>query len=149
MSTLIPESVSRLQELIQANIDSRNGFRHAAGATEDLTLEGVFEQLAQERESQIADLSSFVSSNGQLPKMNGSVSAAISRAWLTIREALVPEDREAILLAMESSEESLLTAYEFALETEPNLQLADVLAHHSVAVRAACNRIRALRESLR
>lgn len=112
---LTPKMISQLQELIQVNIDSRDGFRHASEVTDDLTLQSAFEQIAIDRDAQADELARFVAWSGEYPRRDGSIAAAVHRAWMTIRESLSTDDRLAVLCEAERGEDSIKAAYEKAL----------------------------------
>lgn len=147
--TLTPNMISQLQELIQVNIDSRNGFRHASEATNDLTLQSAFEQTAIERDSQADELARFVAWSGEAPHREGSIGAAVHRAWMTIRETMSWDDRYAILCEVERGEDQIKAAYETALETCAGNAVNDVLARQYLLVKASHDRMRDLRDSCR
>ena len=145
-SPIAPETVSQLQELIQMNVDSRDGFRHAANATDDLTLQISFEQFADDRDVQSDELARFVAWSGEAPRFEGSFAAVVNRAWMTIREMVSSDNRYAILCEMERGEDSLKAAYEVALRDTPASAASDVLVHQYAAVKATHDRIRDLRD---
>lgn len=144
---LTPKMIHDLQELIQANIDSRDGFRHASEVTDDLTLQSAFEQIAIDRDSQADELARFVAWSGEFPRREGSFAAAVHRAWMTIRESLSTDDRYAVLCEAERGEDSIKAAYESALENFAGSAVTDVLMSQYAAVKFSHDRIRDLRDS--
>ncbi|MDZ4686998.1 MAG: PA2169 family four-helix-bundle protein [Planctomycetaceae bacterium] len=145
--TLSAETVSQLQELIQINIDSRDGFRQASEALDDLTLRSAFEQLADDRDVQADDLARFVTWNGEIPRREGSVSASVHRTWMSIREMLSSDDRYAMLAEAERGEDAIKAAYETALKSTAGSAMNDVLLRQYAAVKASHDRIRDLRDA--
>lgn len=146
---LTPNMINELQELIQINVDSRDGFRHASEATNDLTLQSAFEQLAIDRDAQADELARFVAWSGETPRREGSLSATVHRAWMTLRESVSWNDRYAVLCEVERGEDSIKQAYQSALETCAGNVIADVLARQYTAVKAAHDRMRDLRDAYR
>ena len=144
---LTPKMISQLQELIQINIDSRDGFRHASEVTDDLTLQSAFEQIAIDRDAQADELARFVAWSGEYPRRDGSIAAAVHRAWMTIRESLSTDDRFAVLCEAERGEDSIKAAYEKALESFASTTVSDVLLRQYSAVKFSHDRIRDLRDS--
>jgi uncharacterized protein (TIGR02284 family) len=144
---LTPNMISQLQELIQINIDSRDGFRHASEVTDDLTLQSAFEQIAIDRDAQADELARFVAWSGEYPRRDGSIAAAVHRAWMTIRESLSTDDRFAVLCEAERGEDSIKAAYEKALESFASTAVSDVLLRQYAAVNFSHDRIRDLRDS--
>lgn len=143
---LSANAVSQLQELIQINIDARDGFRQAAQAIDDLTLRSAFEQLASDREAQSDELARFVTWNGEIPRRAGSLSAAMHRTWMSIREMMSSDDRYAMLCEAERGEDSIKAAYEDALRSTAGSVIHDVLVSQYAAVKSAHDRIRDLRD---
>src|SRR5690349_8331257 len=84
------KSINWLQDLIQINIDSRDGFEEGADELKgkNSSLERLFRNMAAERAAQASELQEMVASNATKPEKSGSVSAAAHRAWMDIRSAL-------------------------------------------------------------
>jgi uncharacterized protein (TIGR02284 family) len=143
---LTTETIAALQELIQINIDSRDGFRQAAGALDDLTLKSAFEQLADDRDEQADELARYVAWSGQHPRKEGSVAAAVHRSWMSIRELMSSDDNYAMLCEAERGEDTIKGAYEKALKRSAGSAMNDVLLRQYAAVKAAHDRIRDLRD---
>jgi len=145
--TLTPEAITQLQDLIQVNIDSRDGFRHAAEAVNDLTLRDIFDQLAEDRNEQADELAGFVAWSGQSPRLEGSMSAAMHRAWMSIRDALSPVDRYAVLCEAERGEDTIREAYENSMASTGGTAVYDVLLRHYAAINSTHEQVRELRDS--
>lgn len=139
--------VNALQDLIQANIDSRDGYRQAAQGLEDLTLQSAFEQISEDRDRQADDLARFVSWSGETPRRSGSVAAIVYRAWSSIRELLSTDDRYAMLCEAERGEDAIRNAYEDALNRSVGSAANDMLVRHYTAVCNTHDRIRDLRDA--
>jgi uncharacterized protein (TIGR02284 family) len=144
---LSADTVSQLQELIQINIDSRDGFRQAAEGLEDLTLRSAFEQLAQDRDLQADELARYVAWNGEMPRREGSLAATVHRTWMKVREMLATDNRHAMLSEAERGEDAIKEAYENALKGVPGSAMNDVLLRHYATVKASHDRIRDLRDA--
>lgn len=148
-ANLKPETISKLQELIQINVDSRDGFRHAAEATDDMTLSTLFQSLGHQREEQANELARFVEWNHEKPQRSGSFAAALHRSWMTIRETLSSDDLYAVLAEAERGEDQIKNAYEETLRETAGSAVNDVLSQHMAQVKAAHDRIRDLRDEHR
>jgi uncharacterized protein (TIGR02284 family) len=146
---LAPDQVKKVQELIQINIDARDGFEYAAGKLENMSIAGLFEQMAAERRVQAEELSRLVEYNGEEPDRSGSFSAAVHRAWMGIRDSLstAKSDDYAILAEAERGEDAILEAYEDALKCGCSGGLYDVLQRHYQGVKSAHDRVRDLRDA--
>src|SRR4029077_16013658 len=86
----LPEkSVSWIQDLIQINLDSRDGFKDAAQHLKDehSTLEAMFRRLGVWRDAQAKELQTLVAKNAEKPQKSGSASAVVHRAWMDLRSA--------------------------------------------------------------
>lgn len=146
-AALRQETIDALQELIQTNIDSRDGLRYSAEKLDDLTIASFFEELAEERQRQADELSRFVQYSGESPDRSGSFSAAVHRAWLGVREALSSNNAYAVLAEAERGEDQIKAAYEKSLKAEAGSAMNDVLTQQYAQVKAAHDRVRDLRDS--
>jgi uncharacterized protein (TIGR02284 family) len=146
---LSPQTISALQDLIQANIDSRDGFRYAAQSVDNLTLQSAFEEVADHRDGQADELAQYVAWNGEQPRRDGSVAAAVHRTWMSVRELLSSDDLHAVLAEAERGEDAIRRAYENALQSTAGSAMNDVVLHQYVAVKATHDRIRELRDECR
>lgn len=147
--SLSEDTVNRLQDLIQMNLDSRDGFRMASIKIDDLNLAGVFDFFAQQREMQANELSKFVIRTGERPRQDGTYLAAIHRTWTEIRTILASDDRLAMLEEAERGEDAIKSAYEDALRKVSDMWVRDVLQEQYVHVKAGHDRIRDLRDEYR
>lgn len=108
-ATNLPEkSIDWLQDLIQLNIDSRDGFQEAADdlKTKGGSLASLFRDFAMERAGQARELQSVVSANAEMPEKSGSVAAATHRTWMNLRKALGGGD-QAVLSEAERGEDHI------------------------------------------
>lgn len=145
--TQLSDSTLRtLQQLIQINIDSRDGFRFAAENIDDMTLSTLFDSLSHQREEQANELSRFVSWNAERPNREGSYAAALHRSWISIRETFSPSNTYAVLAEAERGEDQIKQAYEDGLRDTAGSAMNDVLTRQFANVKAAHDRIRDLRD---
>jgi uncharacterized protein (TIGR02284 family) len=135
-----------LQSLIQYNIDSRDGFRHAAESIQEIAVANMFVQLADERDRQAHELQSLVNDSGETPAREGSYSAAAHRTWMDIRTAL-GGGLKTVLEEAERGEDYIKAAYESALRDHPGSGVHDVLHRQFAAVKAAHDRVRDMRDA--
>ncbi|MEQ8835788.1 MAG: PA2169 family four-helix-bundle protein, partial [Lacipirellulaceae bacterium] len=87
-SNLTEETVEHLQQLIQVNIDSREGFEEAAEAIDDPKVQKLFRRLESERAANVEELKQIVEFSGVEAEDDGSIMAAVHRCWLEARAAL-------------------------------------------------------------
>jgi uncharacterized protein (TIGR02284 family) len=155
MSILTPETVrnlpeatvSKLQDLLRANIDSENGFRDAAEQVEDVALRRIFRQFADERQNNAAELKQFVEYNGESPVEAGSILASIHRTWMDFKAALTSNDDKAVLNEAERGEDHIKHLYEDVLVETAGSAANDVLQHQYMKVKAAHDVVRDLRDA--
>jgi uncharacterized protein (TIGR02284 family) len=145
----LPEkSIKWLQDLIQANIDSRDGFKDAAQnlKDKDARIEALFCHLARERGDQAAELQGMVARNAEKPARSGSVSAAAHRAWMDLRAALGGGE-QAILSEAERGEDYIKDKYEKAIKDLGSCSCVPTLERQFAAVKASHDKVKALRDS--
>lgn len=143
---LEPATVDALQDLIQANIDARDGFRLAAHEIEHAAISAAFEHFAHQRQEQADELTAFVECNGEEARREGSYAAAVHRTWMTVRELLSGDDTNAILSEAERGEDHIKDAYQTALRNTAGSAVNDVLTRHYAQVKAAHDRVKMLRD---
>jgi uncharacterized protein (TIGR02284 family) len=144
--SLTSASIDVLNDLIQVNLDSRDGFRHAAGEIEQVNISNMFMQLADEREHQAQELKSLVSLNGEEPTKDGSIAAAAHRTWMDLRTAL-GGGLQAVLDEAERGEDHIKGKYEDALKQNAGTAASDILHRQFAAVKAAHDRVRDMRDA--
>ena len=145
----LPEkSIKWLQDLIQVNIDSRDGFEEAADNLKgnDGSLVSFFHELSSQRALQASELQALVASNAERPTKSGSVAAAAHRNWMDIRTAL-GGGAQAVLNEAERGEDHLKEKYEEALKELGSSFCTATLRKHYSAIKASHDQIRGLRDS--
>jgi uncharacterized protein (TIGR02284 family) len=138
--------ISTLQNLIQYNVDSRDGLRHAAESVNEVAVANMFQHIADERDRQATELQSLVSSQGEAPTDGGSISAAAHRTWMDIRTAL-GGGTHAVLSEAERGEDVIKNAYEEAIKDLGSSAASDVLQRQYIAVKSAHDRVRDMRDA--
>lgn len=146
-TTMTPETVEHLQNLIRMNIDSRDGFREAAEKIDDPALAKAFREIATERAAQASDLQHYVVLNEGTPQREGSTAAALHRTWIKVREALAGSTRHAVLAECERGEDHIKAAYETALKAVPGNPINDLLLKQYSAVKRTHDAVRDLRDA--
>ncbi len=143
---LSEETLTMVQDLIQMNIDSRDGFRHASRSIDDVAVSEVFDFLADQRDQQADELSSYAALNGEQPRREGSYLAGMHRIWIDLRELLASNDTIAVLEEAERGEDAIKAAYKDALHKTAGSAMTDVLNQHFVQVKQGHDRVRDLRD---
>jgi len=144
-SDLNQETVETLQELVQVNIDSRDGFRYSAEKMDIPAVVTYFEELAAQRDAQAAELQDLIAASGEEPKDSGSFAASLHRSWLGIKEALGGGD-QSVLNEAERGEDKIKEKYEEALQNNPATAVSDLLHRHMQNIKASHDRVRELRD---
>ena len=131
-------AISTLNSLIETCNDGAKGFETAAKELRDSSARQLFQQYAQER-SQFADeLRAEVQRLGGRPEEGGSVSGAVHRGWMNIKDAVAGHDDKAIIAEAERGEDVAVASYQSALkeglpaDVEPTVrrQFGEVKAAH-------------------
>lgn len=146
-TTLSDDTLEHLQDLVQTNIDSRDGFRDAAEQIPDAALATYFRELADERARQAEELQTYVELNNERPVREGSFLAALHRSWISIRDSLAGNEVHAVLAEAERGEDAIKGAYEEALTATAGSAVNDVLQTQYAQTKAAHDRIRDLRDA--
>ena len=149
VSTLEDTTVETLRDLVQINIDSRDGFREAASQTKNPALKSDFEKYAQQRDQQAEELLTYVELNGDERDIEGSYAAKFHRTWIEVRSALSFDDTQVVLDEAERGEDVIKDAYESALKETAGSAVNDVLMTHMGQVKASHDRIRSMRDAHR
>jgi len=141
------ETLAALRDLIQANVDSRDGLRYCAEKIEDMTLQSTFLRLADERDAQADELCQYVEWNAEDARKSGSYAAAVHRTWIAIRDMVAVDDTYAILAEAERGEDQIKNAYEESLKNTAGSAMNDLLLQQYTQVKASHDHIRDLRDS--
>lgn len=143
------ETIEKVQEIIQANIDSRDGFLEAAEKIDDPAITAIFHGLANERSGHIDVLSQVVTSNGVQACRGGSTAAKLHRYFIDFRAALNGGDRYVLLVEAERGEDYIKHLYEDVLKNTAGSAVNDILQRQYAAVKKGHDRVRDLRDSLK
>lgn len=142
------ETIKTLQELIQINIDSAEGFRHVANKSSSAPIAAAFQELAVQREKQADELSVYVAINDTNPNREGTYAAAVHRCWMACRELLSSNDLHSLLAEAERGEDAILKAYDDACHTTSGRAVNAVLRGHRERVKQVHDDVRNLRDAL-
>lgn len=137
--TEIRDTVARLIETCK---DGQEGYKQAAENIKNLEYKTFFEQQSAERGRFASELQGHITAE---TKDSGSVSGTMHRAWIGLKSKLGAGD-EAILSSVEEGEDNVKHNYEDALKTSLPGELASVVQRQYQRVKAAHDRVRALRD---
>lgn len=142
-------ALSSLQDLIRANIDSRDAFQEAAAnVPSDSSLANVFSRLARQRGTHVDELQDLVACYDELPEHTGTLGAAAHRMWMDLRAAW-GGGPAAILAEAERGEGTLVRRYQQAIDALSDADCLDTLRRQFAAVKMSQDRIHAMREEHR
>ncbi len=145
--SLNKETLAEVQDLVQVNIDSYNGFLEAAEKIDDEQLAQLFRSYSSERSAQAAELKGLLGANGEQPAEKGSMAAAVHRAWIDVKAAFTGGGVHAVLAEAERGEDHIKHMYEDAIKSTSGSAINDVLHRQYAHVKSAHDRIRDLRDS--
>lgn len=144
-------TVTRLRELTQLNIDSRDGFDYAAERIEDDAplIADRFREFSDQRSRNAEQLENVLVHSGENVPEDGSWTATMHRTWMNIRDMLdAKPDIYAIVAEAERGEDVIQQAYEEAVR-EIDSGLGTLINDHCAGVRRAHTAVRELRDSLK
>ncbi len=146
-TNLNDKTITKLQQLIRANIDSYDGFREAADQIEDANIATLFRQLAEERSNLATQLQQHVQWNGEEAAEDGTMAATVHRAWINVRSMVSGGDAYAMLAEAEAGEDHIKQAYEDVLKETAGSAMNAVLQQQYMTVKKAHDRVRDLRDA--
>src|SRR4051794_25825808 len=105
------KTISLLNDLIETSKDGDRGFTKSAQDTPNPELKTIFTEGARRCREAVHELQGLVRAQGGDPDKAGSVSGAIHRGWVSLREAVTSRDDEAILEEVERGEDYAKNQY--------------------------------------
>jgi uncharacterized protein (TIGR02284 family) len=144
---LEPETLEKLQSLIQINLDSEKGLLEAAKRIQDEKITSVFLDLSEDRAKNAKDLQMFVRWNDEVAQDEGSYIGTFHRVWLDLRSDMTGGSASSILSEAERGEDYIKKLYEEVLVETAGSAMNDVLTRQYATVKAGHDRIRELRNT--
>ena len=139
-------NISTLNDLIEISRDGEAGFRKAAEDAHSSELKTLFASRAAEISAAVLELQTQVTALGGKPEDSGSVSGALHRGWLSLREAVTSRDDKAILEETEKGEDVAKKNYHDALEKELPADVRAIVERQYQGVLQNHDRVRDLRD---
>jgi uncharacterized protein (TIGR02284 family) len=141
------EVIDVLEQLIETCRDGENGYRQAAEHAKDPELASFFRTQSTQRATFARELEAEAQRLGKSePKGSGSVSGAVHRAWIDVKEKLGGGDTT-ILESVEQGEDNAKKNYEEALTKDLPENLSGLIRRQAQAVFSAHDRARTLRDA--
>ena len=137
------------KELMETLEDGKEGY--AKGA-EKLEKDGsaaaaTFRRYAEQRATFYAELQQLAREYGDQLNEGGTVTAAVHRGWLSLKDALAGSSAKGVLGAAQSGEEHAVKEYEKALAADISPTLKAVVERQLAEVRTAKAEIARLHEA--
>ncbi len=110
------DHANMLNDLLELNRDSVEGFTKAGELAESPALKKICVSAAAERREQVRELEPLVRAEGENPEKEGTVRGTLHRTWLAVREALSPNGDEALINEAERGEDEIKEAYMDAMK---------------------------------
>jgi len=135
-----------VNKLIEACHDGKNGFAAAAKAVsaEEPLLKAELMQYSHQRADFAEDLEHEMVLIGEEPVHHGTVSGAMHRGWMNLKNAVAESDRHGVLTECLRGEASAIEAYWEALSAELPALLENVVRLQMAAIERVHNRIQIL-----
>lgn len=143
------EDAAVTKDLIETLEDGQEGFATAAKKLQESDspeLAATFERYSQQRAEFSDELRRLAQQYGDQIEQSGTVTAALHRGWMSLKDALSGSSAHAVLDAAEQGEDHAVSEYEKALDADISPTLRTVVERQSVAVKAAHDDVRSLRD---
>ncbi|MBC7930989.1 MAG: PA2169 family four-helix-bundle protein [Rubrivivax sp.] len=138
------EVISTLNNLIETCRDGQNGFQTAADGIKNSELKELFFGYSQQRAKFVGELQDEVRHLGGDPENTGSVAATLHRGWINIKSTITGEDEGAVIAECERGEDSAVSNYRDALDTDAPANVRQVIERQFASIKEAHDRIRSL-----
>jgi uncharacterized protein (TIGR02284 family) len=148
MSKSTDEAVT--EDLVQTLEDGEKGFAQGADKLEETDapeLARTFREFSAQRASFSAELRSLAADYGDKVDESGTAAAALHRGWMSLKDALSGSDPKGVLDAAEQGEDHAVKEYRKALDADISPTLRAVVERQSADVKAAHDRVKALRDA--
>lgn len=139
-----------LEDLIETLEDGRQGFEQVADHIEKTGNDSMvvdLRHLSHQREEFSAELRTIAAQHGVEIQDEGTMTGALHRGWMSLKDALTGDDPKAVLGAAETGEDHAVSEFEEALEKNLPEDIRAVIQRQAEAVRRAHDAVKALRDS--
>ncbi len=146
-TTLSDKTIEGLQDLIEINLDSGNGFETSADKIDNADIAAYFRRCGQRRQNFAGELQSYVRANGEEPKDSGTFSGTLHRWWTSLRGTVQSGDEHALLAEAERGEDAIKEKYEEVLKETAGSPLNSFLQQQWLSVKQDHDTIRDMRDA--
>ena len=118
--------VEVLNDLVEINNDRIAGYEKASGETKniDVDLQALFKKMADDSRKYKSELVNEVSRLGGQPSKGTTTSGKVYRVWMDVKATFSGKDRQSILESCEFGEDAAQKAYNLALESDAEINVA-------------------------
>lgn len=144
--------IEHVNNIIQTNLDRREGYDKAIQQTEDPQLKDLFQDCRNQSDEYISELRQIVNQHGGEPVNDTSTAGDLYRAWMDVKSALSMNNTKAVLQSCERGEDVALSAYRKATDPEEsaavtNGEVLGSLNKQKDGILTMHNRVKALRDA--
>ncbi|KRE56371.1 PA2169 family four-helix-bundle protein [Phycicoccus sp. Soil748] len=135
------------KELVETLKDGRTGFASAAEKLRDSDrpeVAATLERLSEQRAAFARDIVAMGHEYGDDVDKSGTVTAALHRGWLSLKDALTGDDASGVLGAAVTGEDHAVSEYDKALEDDLSEGFRSVVQQQRAAIVAARDEVKAL-----
>ncbi len=141
------ETVSALNQLLEKNYDTEQGYKNALLETNNERLKLYFKRQAASRSRNANELDKAIRDLNETPVKSGSTEGAIHRTWMDFKTAIVGKDDEAILEECIRGDEAAVSEYQDILDNQNYLhETKDVLRYQLDGIQNTLNTIKKLED---
>lgn len=140
--------ISVLNGLIETVIDSADGYKNAAGATETSRFTEIFQRRGSERQRLTTELQTQVRVLGGTPEDDGTLLASAHRMFTNLRNKIAGGDK-AVIDEVEAGEDYVKAKFEDAIEDrQVSPSIAAIIQNAYETVKAGHDEIRDLKHAI-
>ena len=149
ITNMKPETVSGLQELIQALHDSVDYLRDAAEKVDDNQVSRMFREIANDRAVIGNEISALIdmSPGDEEPAESGTWLGSLRRKWTSFRAALNAGDPTVVLIEAERAEDMIVHRFKDILPEIAGNPVNDRLVAYFAKIRSGHDRVLEMRNS--
>ena len=139
--------VSTLNNLIVTCKDGQEGFRNAAEGVTSIELKTLFNNCAQKRAELLSEIHSEVRRLGGDPDQSGTISEALLRGWLNMKQVMTGKNETAVVDEAERGEDVAVKNYQQALKENLPPDVRVIVVRQYTQIKEAHDRISALKKT--
>jgi len=138
------------KDLIQTLEDGKDGFAKGADKLQGddaAEIASTFRTLSTQRAALADELQVMAKNYGDDIEESGTVTAALHRGWMSLKDVVAGSDPKGVLDVAEQGEDHAVKEFEKALDADISPSLRTVVERQLVEVKSAHDQVRALRDA--